>query len=189
MRRRGFAGLLALALAASAPGASALETSVLGFGGVVTRNAWEEVLLVAPIDLARAGLFGIAGAVAWELPVPRLEFGAEVQLVRYVGRQDSWEVNVVPAILRWSPGFAPRPLESVAFGLGLSYASARPEIEIARGGTASREKWYWMLEAGFATGRADRDLILRLHHRSTGGGTIGEGGSTNAVVLGLRQAF
>jgi hypothetical protein len=187
VRRRAAAALAALALAG--PAAAAPEVSVAGFGGLVTRNTWEEVLQVAPIEFAGSGLVGIAGAAAWDLPLAGLELSAELQLVRYLGRQDNWEVNAVPAILRWRPGFAPRPVESLAFGLGISYASALPAVEIAREGSASREKWYWMLEAGFATGRADRDVILRLHHRSTGNGTIGGGGSTNAVVLGLRQSF
>lgn len=178
-----------LALAASASAAAALETSVLAFGGLVTRNTWEEVLQIAPIDLAESGLVGLGGEIAWDLPFAQLQLGAELQLVRYRGRQDNWEVNLVPATLRWNPARAPRPLESFAFGLGFSYANDLPEVEIERGGTASREKWYWMIEAGFATQRDDRDYVLRLHHRSTGNGTTGGGGSTNAVVFGIRQSF
>lgn len=189
MRLRGTAAFAGLALAATATGAAAVEASVFVFGGTVTRNTWEEVLQIAPIDLFGAGLVGVAGAATWDLPVSGFQLASELQLVRYLGRQDNWEVNLVPAIVRWSPDGALRPLDSLAFGLGVSHASALPAVEIARGGTASRGKWYWMIEAGFATGRDDRTYILRLHHRSTGNGSLGEGGSTNAVVVGIRQSF
>lgn len=189
MRRRGTAALAGLALAATATGAAAVETSVLVFGGTVTRNTWEEVIQIAPVELFGAGLVGVAGGAAWDLPITGFQLAAELQLVRYFGRQDNWEVNLVPAIVRWSPGRALRPLDSLAFGLGVSYASDLPAVEIARAGTASREKWYWMMEASFGTGREDRTYFLRLHHRSTGNGSFGEGGSTNAVVVGIRQTF
>jgi hypothetical protein len=182
LRRRSFA----LALPASA---GAVETSVMGFGGLVTLNPWEEVLTVLPIEGAGAGIVGVAGAAHLDLPIRGLEIAAEVQLARYVGRQQSWEVNLVPAMIRWRPDTAPGPLASLAFGLGFSQASAPPAVEIRRGGDSSREKWYWVMEAGFAAARPDREIVLRLHHRSTGNGSIGFGGSTNAVVIGLRQQF
>lgn len=186
MRRVGAA---VLALALSAPTARAVETSVMGFGGLVTLNPWEEILTVFPIEGAGAGILGVAGAVHLDLPVRGLEFAAEAQVARYVGRQQNWEVNLVPAMIRWRPEAAPGPLESLAFGLGVSRASGVPAVEVRRGGTASRDKWYWVMEAGFVSGRSDREIVLRLHHRSTGNGTIGAGGSTNAVVIGLRQQF
>ena len=187
--RRGGAAAALVALALSAPAAHAVETSVMAFGGLVTLNTWEEVVAILPIEWAGAGIFGVAGAVHVGLPIRNLEFGAEVQLARYVGRQQSWEVNVVPAIARWRPETPLGPLESLAFGLGYSYASEPPAVEIRRGGDSSRDKWYWVIEAGFAAARPDREIVMRLHHRSTGNDSIGFGGSTNAVVVGLRQRF
>ena len=180
---------LALALALAAAPAGAVETSLMAFGGLVTLNPWEEVLTVLPIEGAGAGIVGVAGAAHLVLPVRGFEIAAEVQVARYVGSQQSWEANLVPAMLRWRPERPPGPLRSLAFGLGFSRASAPPAVELRRTGAASRDKWYWVMEAGFAAARPDREIVLRLHHRSTGNGTIGSGGSTNAVVLGLRQRF
>jgi hypothetical protein len=79
----------------------------------------------------------------------------------------------------------------LGFGLGWSFASEPPVNEARRGndGVTSREKWYWTFEMGFKTAADNRDLVLRLHHRSTGFSTVGEGRSTNALVIGIRQSF
>jgi hypothetical protein len=187
---RGGSALVALTLALPGTGAAAMDRTIMVFGGAATLNDWLEVVAVTPIESAETGLIGIAPGLSWDLPDPRFKFSVEVQVVKYLGYQQSWEFNVVPAMIRWFPKEQPG-LESVGFGLGYSFASEPPVNEARRGndGVTTQEKWYWTLELGFETARPDRDVVLRLHHRSTGAGTMGEGKSTNALVIGIRQIF
>lgn len=163
--------------------------SVLVFAGPVSLNDAFEVLTADDLEYANAFVTGVSGGLTWDFPNPRWRFSAEVQLAKYFGSQTSWEVNVVPAMIHYVPKTRLGPLDSFGFGLGFSYSTEPPEIELARGEDTTREKWYWTLEAAFDTGNPERDLVLRIHHRSTGFESIGSGKSTNAVVLGLRQYF
>jgi hypothetical protein len=180
------AGLVALLPATSA---AAMERSVLVFGGPVSLNDWGQLVTLEEVEYANATIFGVAGALTWDFANPRFRFSMEAQVARYFGSQQSWEVNLVPAMIHYVPKNPPGPLKSVGYGLGFSYASDPPAVELARGDETTREKWYWALEAAFVSGNPDRDYILRIHHRSTGVGTIGNGRSTNAVVIGVRQRF
>lgn len=178
-----------LVLAGSLLPASAQEKTFLAFGGFVTLNNWVEVVAVTPIKSADTGLVGIAPGLIWDLPNPRFKYSVEAQLVKYQGYQQNWEVNIVPAMIRYFPEDNPG-LRSIGFGLGFSYASEPSPNEVRRNDEpASQEKWYWTIELAFDTKREDRDFVVRLHHRSTGAGTIGYGGSTDAVVVGIRQYF
>jgi hypothetical protein len=178
-----------VALALPATSAAAMERTVLVFGGPVTLNDVGEVLTFDNVKYADATIFGVAGGLRWDLPHPRFRFSMEAQLARYFGSQESWEVNLVPAMIHYVPRNPIGPLESLGFAVGFSYASEPPVVELARGDETTREKWYWALEAAFDSGNPDREYILRIHHRSTGSSTIGNGRSTNAVVIGLRQRF
>jgi hypothetical protein len=185
--RASVVGLLALALWGT--GAAAMERTFLVYGGPVTLNDAIEVLSVDGIEYSDATIFGMAGGLRWDLPHPRFRFSMEAQLARYFGSQESWEVNLVPAMIHYVPRDGIGPLESLGFGLGFSYASEPPAVELARGEETTQEKWYWALEAAFESGNPNREWVLRLHHRSTGFSSIGSGRSTNAVVMGLRQSF
>ena len=176
-----------LALAASA--ATAQERTFLVFGGPAMLNDWGELVTAQNLEYSEAVVLGVAGGLRWDLGNPRFRFSMEAQLARYVGSQDSWEVNLVPAMIHYVPRNGIGALESLGFGLGFSYASEPPAVELARGDDTTQEKWYWAIEAAFDAGRPDREWILRIHHRSTGSSTIGSGRSTNALVMGLRQTF
>jgi hypothetical protein len=186
---RGAGAVALVGLALSAQRAAAMEPSVLVFGGPVTLNDVAEVLAVDGVEYSDATVFGVAGSLRWDLPHPRFRFSMEAQLARYFGSQESWEVNLVPAMIHYVPRDGIGPLESLGFGIGFSYASEPPAVELARGDETTQEKWYWTLEAAFESGDPDLEYILRIHHRSTGFGSIGSGRSTNAVVIGLRQGF
>lgn len=163
--------------------------SVLVFGGPVSLNDWGDLVLLNDVEYADATILGVAGGLTWPLGHPRFEFSMEAQLARYFGSQESWEVNLVPAMIHYVPRDGIGPLESLGFGLGFSYATEPPAVELARGEETTQEKWYWTIEAAFESGNPDREWILRIHHRSTGFGSVGEGRSTNALVMGLRQYF
>lgn len=180
--------LPSLALIAFASCAQAAERSVMVFGGRQTANVWEEILLLDDVRFLDAGLIGVAGAVEWPLGPSRLSFGLEAQVVKHFGAQTHVEVNL-PAVVRYRFRNPPVPLDSLAFGLGLSHATQVPRIEIEREGQSRRTLFYWTAEAAFRTPREDLTAVIRLHHRSSGFGYFGDSGSSNAVVLGIRRRF
>ncbi len=177
-----------LALLAFATCAGAAERNLMLFGGIQTANVWEEVALLDDIEFLDSGLFGLAGAIEWPLGASRASLGLEAQIVKHFGEQDHWEVNL-PAVARYRFAAPRLPVDSVAFGLGLSHASAVPAIEIAREGQSRRTLFYWTAEIAFRTPAEDVSVALRLHHRSSGFGAFGDSGSSNAMVLGVRRHF
>jgi hypothetical protein len=177
-----------LALFAFATCADAAERNVMVFGGIQTANVWEEVVLFDDIRFLDAGLVGLAGGIDWPLGASRASLGLEAQIVRHFGDQDHWEANL-PAVARYRFAAPRLPVESVAFGLGLSYASKVPATEVAREGQSRRTLFYWTAEVAFRTPAEDVSVALRLHHRSSGFGIFGDSGSSNAIVLGVRRNF
>jgi hypothetical protein len=119
-----------------------------------------------------------------------LRFGVEAQIVRQFGLQRHWEINL-PVTLRLTP---PRRIfglaDSFAFGIGPSHATRAPGLERRRGGgKVLRNQIYWHGElARDLPGTAGNRIFLRLHHRSDGYGLMGQGGSSNGLVAGLRIA-
>ena len=180
--------LWSLALLASAGCAVAAERSVTVFGGRQTANVWEDVLLLNDVRFLDAGLLGVAGAVDWPIGSTRLTVGVEAQVVKHFGSQNHVEVNL-PAVLRYRFRNPPLAIDGLAFGLGLSHATRVPAIEVEREGRSRRTLFYWTAEAAFRTPREDLSAVIRLHHRSSGFGFFGDSGSSNAVVLGIRQRF
>ena len=152
---------------------------------------WEDVLVnpafskyvdayLAVAALSKEYAQGFDGRLAVEL---------EGQVAYSFGDQTYWEFNIVPALLRWrfrpTHGFD----TSAAFGLGLSFTTDMPEIEVELEGESSRDLMYWVLE--FTAGPTDAPwaLSLRLHHRSVAYGLLGEDGGLNALGLGMRWRF
>ena len=160
-----------------------------GFTGTVTTNRWHEIFDPGKLDLAGSGLLGVG--VGWERQIrdSRFSYGFEAQAVGHFGHQDHFEFNF-PVILRYTPNRPfPRRLESAAFGIGLSYATKIPQVEIDRKGASQKSYVYWMAEAGFATNLPDAKVYFRLHHRSDGYGLFKVSSGSTALVLGLRRSF
>ncbi len=187
----------ALTLMLDALGRSAeADTSISVFGGLLTDNPWEEVVLLPwKIDLQRPGLVGIAAAYPLGTPIQlrhgTLDFAVEGQVVRHFGLQRHWEFN-----LPLSVGLTPRrrilsAIDRVAFGMGLSYATYEPALEMQRGrGRVEQTLIYWNAEVErHLDSRPGNSIFFRLHHRSDGFGLIGDGGSSNGLVFGLRRRF
>lgn len=158
------------------------------FGGVQTANVWEEVLLLDNIRVLDAGLVGLAGSLEWPVGNGGVTVGIEGQIVQHVGRQTHLEVNV-PAIIRYRPENPWKPVDSLAFGFGLSHATETPALEIEREGRSRRTMFYWTIEVAFRTSRPEHSVVLRLHHRSTGYGVFGDSGGSNAIAAGVRRQF
>jgi hypothetical protein len=119
-----------------------------------------------------------------------LAIEAEGQVVRHFGDQTHWEFNAVPVVLRWNRfPWSERVATSAAFGLGLSYATELPPVEVALEGESSEWLVYWVMELTAGPVDAPWAVSLRLHHRSVAYGLMGEEGGMNAVGLGLRFNF
>ncbi len=83
----------------------------------------------------------------------------------------------------------PRRVTSAAFGLGLSYATELPEVEVEIEGESQQLLIYWVMELTAGPLRSPWAVSLRLHHRSVAWGLMADEGGMNAVGLGVRWKF
>lgn len=163
--------------------------SISGFAGIQIYNNYNEVLIEPwTTDFGDAALAGVAGALDWQL-WRKVSYGIEGQIVGHFGSNSHFAVNFIPLNLRYTPDGEYGPIRSFAGGLGVSIASDDPSFEIERQGETQTVLAYWYLETAFDGMGPKRDLFLRLHHRSNAYGTFEADGSSNAVVLGVRQRF
>jgi hypothetical protein len=80
---------------------------------------------------------------------------AEGQLVQNLGRQDHLEVNVLPVMARWHRiPWSRRVDTSVAFGLGLSYATELPDVEVELCGDSRQPLVHWVVEIAGSPARS-----------------------------------
>jgi hypothetical protein len=120
----------------------------------------------------------------------RLHLEAEGQVGYNFGGQHHWEFNVVPVLARWYwPAWRGAYTTSAAFGLGLSYASDLPPVEVELEGESEKLLMYWVVELTAGPMDAPWAVSLRLHHRSVAYGLLGTEGGMNGVGLGLRYKF
>ena len=165
------------------------EWTAAVFGGVMTSNAFEEVFQPNKINFVDSQIAGVILGYELRLPDDRWTLGAEVQVAKHFGLQHHTEINL-PVVLRYHPKKPwPRPLESVAFGIGGSHATALPQVEIDNDGATRRNLIYWLFEVEFATPQPRDTMFLRLHHRSDAFGLLTPSAGSNAVVFGLRRSF
>jgi hypothetical protein len=119
-----------------------------------------------------------------------LQLEAEGQVAYAFGDQQYWEFNVVPVVLRWQRFPWSRSVAtSAAFGLGLSYTTELPEIEVQLEGESKQLLVYWVAELTAGLPDSPWSVSLRLHHRSVAYGLMGDEGGMNAVGLGIRRQF
>jgi hypothetical protein len=160
---------------------------------VSSERTWQHVLK-DPFNARYVDSWLVAGALArpyasfFRDDALRLE--AEAQVAYNFGDQDHWELNAMPVVSRWRRfPWSERVATSVAFGLGLSYATELPEVEVKLEGSSHQWLIYWALELTAGPPTAAWEATLRLHHRSVAWGLMGEDGGVNAVGLGLRYRF
>ncbi|MFL4471020.1 hypothetical protein ACERZ8_14430 [Tateyamaria armeniaca] len=153
----------------------------------MTTNTWHEAITPGQTDLAGSSI--LAAGVGWDRPIgtSRFRFGIEAVLLGHTGRQDLFELSV-PLTLRYET-LRDRGLTSLAAGLGLSYASKIPQVEIDRSGNSQRLFVHWMAELEFATRRPDVTGFFRMHHRSDGYGLFEVDSGSTGLLVGVRQAF
>lgn len=157
-----------------------------------SETGWEDILL-DPFEAQYVDVFLLAAAVSRpyaQYKAGALTLEAEGQVVRYFGDQDHWEFNVVPLVTRWHRfPWSDRVATSAAFGLGLSYATELPPVEVEIEGESAQWLIYWVLELTAGPTDAPWSVSLRMHHRSVSYGLMADEGGMNAVGLGLRYRF
>jgi hypothetical protein len=160
------------------------------YGGQLTKEKWERAIIPGA-EFADATLFVVAGSWRFSrLLADKLSLELEAQVGKYLGDQDHWEFNLPILGFRWHRFPWDRLLAtSFAWGIGPSYATQVPEIEIETNGQSSRWLIHWFGELTFGPPTAGWEALLRLHYRSDGFGTVAEGGGSNAICAGLRYYF
>lgn len=155
--------------------------------GTMTSGSWHEAIRPTRLEFPGSSFF--AAAIGVERPLGRtpLRYGVEVQFAAHVGRQDHLELSV-PVTLRYVPRQG-TIFRSFAAGLGLSYATKPPQVEIDRNGASQRLFVHWIAEIELATPAPDQSLFFRLHHRSDGYGIFEVDAGSTALVLGWRKRF
>jgi len=164
------------------------ERHVTFFGASMTENTSFEIMR-AEVDWADSYLVGVAAGIERQIGESRFSWGIEGQVVRHFGKMDHWEFNV-PVVLRFTPR---NPwvdvFESFAFGLGLSYATEVPSVEVERTGQSQKEFFYWKAEFEFNLPNPEQSLLFGLHHRSDGYGTFENDSGSTAIALGWKRTF
>ena len=189
------AALLCAAQAAHAqptpPAAEPPRNAVTGFGGWMTAENWEDLFLSPhEIEFQDAGLVGVALSRRVAEPLDGLSLEVEGQVVKHFGDQSHWEVNAPIATARWSRfPWSGTVATSAAFGLGLSVASEKPELEVELEGDSEQVMAYWMIELALGRPGSDWEFVGRVHHRSPAYGLFGDDGGSNALALGIRRRF
>lgn len=188
----GITGLLPLAVPAEVPEPRSPWAATFYAARISSEVGWEDILL-DPLGAKYVDAFLAVAAVSREYAAFRdgaLALEAEGQVAWNFGDQEHWEFNLVPVVARWKRfPWDDRLATSAAFGLGLSYATEVPEIEVELEGASEQLLIYWVAELTAGPLDAPWALSLRLHHRSVAWGLMGEEGGMNGMGLGLRWRF
>jgi hypothetical protein len=159
---------------------------------ISSEPGWEDILL-NPLGAKYVDAFLVTGALSRRYGSYRdgaVALEAEGQVAYNFGDQDHWEFNIVPILVRWQRfSWSDRVNFSAGFGLGFSYATELPEVEVEIEGESSQSLIYWVAELTAGPLQAPWAISLRLHHRSVAWGVMGDEGGMNAVGLGIRYEF
>jgi hypothetical protein len=161
------------------------------YAGRLTSNHWEDFLYnTEELDFKHSYLAAIALARCIGTYRDKASFEVEGQIVKHFDIQTHWELNAL-VTARWEAFWWDDVLDtSLAFGLGPSCATKKPEIEIENNEGTSRFLVYWMLELAVALPKYSHIAwITRIHHRSDAFGLISDGGGSNALAMGLKWRF
>lgn len=164
----------------------------IAYGGRMSSEATWQKIITGPGNAEWTDTWLAVAGVIEHTPWTFMgfEWEREFNVARYLGDQDHWEFNVAPLVARWTRmPFRDRVRSSVAFGLGLSYATVVPPVEVELEETSERLLVFWMMELALSPPDADWAVSMRIHHRSGAFGLVAEAGGMNAVTLGLRRRF
>lgn len=186
--------VLALAMAIPAPAmgqtAADRDWSLTGYGFRLTDNNWRAALWPGTVEFIDSGAVALAAGhrigTVWG---DRISVEMEGVVARHFGDQTHWEIAAAP-IARWQPFPWDETVDtSLAWGLGLSWASEEPATEAARSDSTQQLMIYWILEATAGPPGADWEASFRLHHRSGGYGLITDEGGSNGLGVGVKWRF
>ena len=165
--------------------------AVTAYGAKLTGDSFDEVLK-GDADFTSNKLWVVAVSrrilrMRWDI-----DLEAEAQIAKHDSLDRHWEFNGL-ADLRWNRFFWDKYVDtSAAVGLGLSYATEKPEFEIEEQGASNRLMAYMLFELAFSLPEFPRwALVARWHHRSAAWGTFEDDIETasNAIGLGLKRRF
>ena len=160
------------------------------YGGQLTEEKWERAL--SPnADYSGATIAVVAASWTFhEFLDGDLSCELEAQVGKYFGDQDHWEFNLPVIGLRWHRFPWNHHVEtSFAWGIGPSYATNVPEVELKTNEDSNKWLVYWFGEFAFGPPGADWEVLTRLHHRSDAFGLVANDGGSTAVTAGLRYRF
>lgn len=182
--------LLSIMLTATACAAEP-EYALNLYGAKMANNNWQDFFSnTDDLDFIDAQMLVMSLAKRVGRHKTLLSYEIEGQLVKHDGIQRHWELNAL-GTLRWEPFWWDRHLDtSVAFGMGPSFATEKPQAEIRNEGDSQQWMLYWMLELALTWPQQPNvAFITRLHHRSEGYGLVAENGGSNALAFGLKYRF
>jgi hypothetical protein len=160
------------------------------FAGQLTNEKFQEAVQPGA-DFADAAL--VVASASWTIAhwfSDRLSCELEGQVGRYFGDQEHWEINLPIVGLRWHRfPWDDYLASSLAWGIGPSYATKVPAVELENNESSSKWLVYWFAELTVAPPAARWEVLFRLHHRSDAFGAVAEDGGSNAVGAGLRYRF
>lgn len=164
--------------------------------GQQTNDRWQTVSF-SPWDIEWVDAYLAGVGVSFKLsdPIPTrigtVQFQFEPQITAQWGLQDPFYQLDLPIGVRLTGRKPVFGINTFAFTIGPSYSSEISELEEERGdGGTENTLMFWSLQIEHVLpNRPDLSLFARLHHRSDSFGLLGDSGSSNAVVLGLRRGF
>jgi hypothetical protein len=177
--------------AASSARAAEPLNSLNVYGGRMTSDHWEDVFIdTFNLDFVDSYFLAVGLARRVGKYRDRMSFEIEAQVVKHFDYMDHWEFNGL-VTGRWETFPWDDTIDtSLAFGVGPSYATDEPEVELDNNDETSKFLIYWMIE--LALGLPDYPqtaFIARLHHRSNAWGLINKDGGSNGIGFGVKYRY
>jgi hypothetical protein len=162
------------------------------YGGKFSDNALLDILRFQT-NLMDSYVYGFSVGKQIGQYKDKLGYELEGQVAVHSGRQSHQEINGAFTV-RWLPFPWDRYLDtSIAFGNGLSYATAEPPLEIQDSNDNRSSHWLYFILVELAfnlPGNKQWELFTRVHHRSGVFGLIHEVDSgSNFIGIGIRYRF
>lgn len=161
------------------------------YGGRMTDNEIDDFTDgFLDLDFEDSYLLTIALARRFATYGELASFEVEGQIVKHFDQQNHWEFNAL-LTARWEAFFWDKYLDtSFAAGVGPSYATEVPEIEVQRSGESERLQAYMLVELEFELpSHPNIAVITRIHHRSNAFGSVADDGVSNALAFGFKFRF
>jgi len=153
----------------------------------------EEILVNKSIEFEPSNIAALALAKVYSRPAYDRQWELEGQVVKHYRAQKHWEFNAL-TIHRWQDFPWDHYLKtSFALGIGASYATRVPPLELASHTNegAAKALLYLMMETSFRPlPNSNLELMVRIHHRSGAKKLINDvAGGSNQICVGIKWHF